>query len=98
MVCLIFVVVSLYRKRGPETVFFVAFLQALFNYFCPSSLQTVKTELSYSDVRYDNPGDAMSFVSLTFSLCFSFSPICSPLLHFSFFASLVIIFLPKSFL
>lgn len=44
---------------------FVAFLQAFVDYFCPSSLQTVKTELSYSDVRYDNPGDAISFVSLT---------------------------------
>lgn len=51
---------SLYRKCGPETVSIIAFLQAFIDYFCPSSLQTVKTELSSSDVRYDNPGDAIS--------------------------------------
>lgn len=72
---------------------FVAFLQAFVDYFCPSSLQTVKSELYYSDVRYDNPGDAISFVSLTlFVLLFLF-------LHFLFslLCSSIIIFLLSLF-
>lgn len=91
MVCL-FLLLFPYIGSVARKQCFVAFLQAFVDYFCPSSLQTFKTELSYSDVRYDNPGDAISFVSLTLFLPLSLSLHFSPffLLRFS-----IIIFLPN---